>query len=162
MKENIAKGGPGPPSSLISPSPFSPPSSPGSLLVFTMQPTLVSLRKSKTAFAALSFHRCLTDEAFGCFYDLLACLPDRLPHIGLKGPCSTLSEEMVTGLFLSSLALVRRQWGGREGSLWVAAGDTGRGWESESKLYLKLPPVALGLPALPLPWPFGPHVAGYK
>ena len=74
---------------------------------------------------------------------LLACLPDRPPHIGLRGPCSTLSEEMVTGLLLSSLALVRRQWGGG-GSLWVAAGDTGRGWESESKLCLKLPPVALG------------------
>ena len=54
-------------------SPF-PSSLLGGLLAFTIQPTLVSLRKSKTAFVALSFHRCLTDGAFGSdrFYTILA------------------------------------------------------------------------------------------
>ena len=54
-----------------------------------------------------------------------------------------------------------QKWGGREreaplgrhGSLWVAAGDAGRGWDT-GKMRILIPLVALGQR--------GPHVAGYK
>ena len=88
------KAGPArPPSSSVSPSTSSPPSSLGSLL------TLVPLRKSKTASIDLSFHSCLTDWAFECFHSHAFPIA-----FGLGSPCSGLYKKMAAGLLLSSPA----------------------------------------------------------
>ena len=49
---------------------------------------------------------------------------------------------------------------GRHGSPWVAAGDTGREWDSEKKNHVKTTAPCPWAAAELLPWPFGPHIEG--